>query len=79
MAKQSAGANVAICPMPVTLVGSMVDGHPNFMAVGWIARVNMSPPLVSLGLNHGSATRSAINPTQTTSYHTMIMLKILQT
>lgn len=60
MVKLSAGNNVAICPMPVTLVGSIVNGHPNFMAVGWIARVNMSPPLVSLGLNHGSATRSAI-------------------
>jgi flavin reductase (DIM6/NTAB) family NADH-FMN oxidoreductase RutF len=60
MVKQSAGTNVAICPMPVTLVGSIVNGRPNFMAVGWIARVNMSPPLVSLGLNHGSATRTAI-------------------
>lgn len=29
-----------LTPMPMVLVGSVVDGKANFMAVGWLARVN---------------------------------------
>lgn len=51
MDRKSIGSNVFVYPMPVALVGSMVDGRPNFMAVGWISRVNASPPLLSVGIN----------------------------
>ncbi len=41
-------------PMPMVLVGSIVEGKPNFMAVGWVSRVNFKPPLfaVALGPHH---------------------------
>ena len=60
MTKQSIGTNATICPMPVTLIGSKAGGRPNFMTVAFIARVNMDPPLISMGLNKRSATREAV-------------------
>ena len=43
-------------PMPIVLVGSVVEGRANFMAVGWVLRVNYNPPLlgISLGPRHTS-------------------------
>lgn len=45
---------VFLYPMPTVLVGSIVDGKANFMAVGWISRVNLKPPLfgIALGPHH---------------------------
>ncbi len=37
-------------PMPMVLVGSVVEGRANFMAVGWISRVNFNPPLFAIAL-----------------------------
>ncbi len=37
-------------PMPVVLVGSIVNGKPNFMAAAWVSRVNIRPPLIAIGL-----------------------------
>jgi len=41
-------------PMPVVLVGTVVEGRANFMAVGWVSRVNLKPPLftIALGSHH---------------------------
>lgn len=41
-------------PMPMVLVGSIVEGKSNFMAVGWVSRVNFKPPLfaIALGPHH---------------------------
>jgi flavin reductase (DIM6/NTAB) family NADH-FMN oxidoreductase RutF len=37
-------------PMPMVLLGSMVNGKPNFMAVAWVSRVNIHPPLIAVAL-----------------------------
>jgi flavin reductase (DIM6/NTAB) family NADH-FMN oxidoreductase RutF len=37
-------------PMPMVLVGSVVEKKANFMAVGWISRVNFKPPLIAIAL-----------------------------
>ena len=50
MGKISAGRNVFIYPMPVTLLGTLVDNKPNFMALGWVTRVNANPPTVGCGV-----------------------------
>jgi flavin reductase (DIM6/NTAB) family NADH-FMN oxidoreductase RutF len=50
MTKDKIGNNVFI-PMPVTIVGSICNGKENYMAVGWITRVNGTPPMIALGLN----------------------------
>lgn len=41
-------------PMPMVLVGSVVEGKANFMAAAWVSRVNFKPPLflVALGPHH---------------------------
>jgi len=50
MGKISAGRNVFMYPMPVTLLGTLVDGRPDFMALGWITRVNANPPTIGCGV-----------------------------
>jgi flavin reductase (DIM6/NTAB) family NADH-FMN oxidoreductase RutF len=37
-------------PMPMVLVGSVVEGKANFMAVGWVSRVNFKPSMYSIAL-----------------------------
>lgn len=46
--------NAFVYPMPMVLVGAVVEGRPNFMAVGWVSRVETRPPLiaVALGAHH---------------------------
>lgn len=41
-------------PMPMVLVGAVVEEKANFMAVGWVSRVNFKPPLfgIALGPHH---------------------------
>lgn len=47
-------------PMPVALVGTMYNGKPNFMPVGWITRVNAQPPMVGIGIYKGHATQESL-------------------
>ena len=51
MMKINIEANTYIYPNPVTLVGTEVEGRANFMALGWVSRVNAKPPLVGIGVN----------------------------
>jgi flavin reductase (DIM6/NTAB) family NADH-FMN oxidoreductase RutF len=41
-------------PMPIVLIGTVVDGRANFMPAGWVSRVNFKPPLfaIALGPHH---------------------------
>jgi flavin reductase (DIM6/NTAB) family NADH-FMN oxidoreductase RutF len=50
MGKISAGRNVFMYPMPVTLLGTLVDGKADFMALGWVTRVNANPPMIGCGV-----------------------------
>lgn len=52
--------NTFLTPMPVVLVGAKVDGRVNFMAVGWVSRVNHKPPMVAVGINNGHHTPKGI-------------------
>jgi flavin reductase (DIM6/NTAB) family NADH-FMN oxidoreductase RutF len=65
--KLKIGTNISLYPMPVTLVGTMIQGLPNFMAVGWITRVNLNPPLLAMGLNKRHHTPLGIQGNQTFS------------
>jgi flavin reductase (DIM6/NTAB) family NADH-FMN oxidoreductase RutF len=51
MEKVSIGNNAFIFPMPVVLLGTQAMGKANFMAVGWVTRVNGNPPLIAVGIN----------------------------
>jgi flavin reductase (DIM6/NTAB) family NADH-FMN oxidoreductase RutF len=60
MAKTKIDRNVAIYPMPVVLAGATVRGRANFLAIGWIARVNYTPPLVAMALSRDHYTAIGI-------------------
>ena len=57
MAKRNIGKSFDIYPMPVVIVGSVVDEKPNFMTAAWITKLNSDPPLVgvSLGIKQHTA------------------------
>jgi flavin reductase (DIM6/NTAB) family NADH-FMN oxidoreductase RutF len=59
MGKTLIDTNVFI-PMPVVLAGTVVEGRPNFMAVGWVARVNAQPPLIGVGIHKSHHTARGI-------------------
>lgn len=54
------GRNVFICPMPVTIVGTRLNNRPNFLTVGWVTRVNVTPPMIGIGINKSSASAEGI-------------------
>jgi flavin reductase (DIM6/NTAB) family NADH-FMN oxidoreductase RutF len=58
--KINIGNNVFVYPMPVTLVGTQVEGRVNFMTVGWISRVNANPPYIGIGINKNHYTARGI-------------------
>lgn len=66
MKKIQIGTNV-FPPMPVVLVGTELNGRPNFMTAGWVTRVNASPPMVALSINRVHATPDGIQKNETFS------------
>jgi flavin reductase (DIM6/NTAB) family NADH-FMN oxidoreductase RutF len=67
MGKISAGRNVFMYPMPVTLLGTLVDGKPDFMALGWVTRVNANPPTIGCGVGRHHHSVRGIEENQTFS------------
>ncbi len=67
MKKVSAGTNVFIYPMPVVLVGTNVGDKANFMAVGWVTRVNAAPPMLAVGIFNKHYTNGGIRENGTFS------------
>jgi len=50
MDKIKIDTNAFVYPMPMVIVGAVVDGKPNFMAAAWVARVNFKPPMIMVAL-----------------------------
>jgi flavin reductase (DIM6/NTAB) family NADH-FMN oxidoreductase RutF len=48
-------------------VGTEVEGRANFMAFGWVSRVNAKPPLIGIGVNRVHYTAKGIQETKTFS------------
>jgi len=67
MNKVNIDPNTYVYPNPVTLVGVEVEGKPNFMALGWISRVNSKPPLIGIGVNRTHYTAKGIQEIKTFS------------
>ena len=60
MAKLSFNPRTTAYPMPVVLVGAMVKGRPNFMAVAWFSKVNSNPPMMMVALGKRQYTGEGI-------------------
>ncbi len=58
--KVSLGTNVCLYPMPVTLVGALVEGKPNYMTVAWTNRVNLNPPIMAVAVGKSKHTHQGI-------------------
>jgi flavin reductase (DIM6/NTAB) family NADH-FMN oxidoreductase RutF len=43
-------SNAYLYPMPMVLVGSVVEGKVNIMPVAWATRVNFKPPLLAVAI-----------------------------
>jgi flavin reductase (DIM6/NTAB) family NADH-FMN oxidoreductase RutF len=67
MGRISIGTNVFVYPNPVALLGAMVEGKVNFMALGWVSRVNADPPWIGVGVYRGHHTAKGIRETGTFS------------
>ncbi|MDD1763364.1 MAG: flavin reductase family protein, partial [Methanobacteriaceae archaeon] len=67
MEKIDIGTNIFIYPMPVTLLGTKIDEKANFMALGWLTRVNANPPLLAAGVNKTHFTNELIRKNKTFS------------
>jgi flavin reductase (DIM6/NTAB) family NADH-FMN oxidoreductase RutF len=61
------GAGVASYPMPVVLVGAIVKGKPNFLAIGWFVNAGYKPPKVAVVLNKAHYTNQGIKENKTFS------------
>ena len=53
--------NGFVYPMPMVLVGTAISGRPNFMAVGWVSRVNFKPPMIAIALGKSHYTNEGIH------------------
>jgi flavin reductase (DIM6/NTAB) family NADH-FMN oxidoreductase RutF len=47
--------------MFMVVVGTLVNNRPNFMAVGWVTRVNFRPPMIAIALGKIHYTNSGIH------------------
>jgi flavin reductase (DIM6/NTAB) family NADH-FMN oxidoreductase RutF len=63
MAKVRIDSDVSMYPMPVVLVGAMVEGRPNFLTVAWVSRVNYQPPMLAIALGRDHYTNPGIEQT----------------
>lgn len=60
MEKISLGAYPYIYPMPVVIVGTLIDGKPNFLTITYIGIVQHKPPMVSVTLASRHTTNKGI-------------------
>ena len=47
-------------PMPMVVVGAVVDDRINYLAVAWVSRVNSNPPMIGVALGKGHHTNKGI-------------------
>ncbi|MEI6876638.1 MAG: flavin reductase family protein [Spirochaetota bacterium] len=64
--RKKLGKKNLMYPMPVMIVGALVDGKPNFCNIAHVGILNASPPhLISLGMNKAHWTNRGIRETGT--------------
>lgn len=61
MAKITIDENAFTYPMSMVVVGTVVNHRPNFMAVGWVTRVNFKPPMIAIALGKVHYTNGGIH------------------
>ena len=64
MEKINIGTHGFTLPMPQSILGTHYEGRTNYMALGWVTRVNFKPQLIGIGVNKGHASNKAIRETR---------------
>jgi flavin reductase (DIM6/NTAB) family NADH-FMN oxidoreductase RutF len=67
MSKKNLGDKSCLYPYPITILGAMVNGKPNFMTLAFIGIVNANPGMVAFGCNKRHYTNSGIKENLTFS------------
>ena len=49
-----------ICVPPTVMVGTMINGRPNFMTAAWCGVASSNPPMISVGIRPGRYTMKGI-------------------
>ena len=60
MNKVRIGSDAFPYPMPMVMVGSVVEGRENFMPVAWMARAHPDPPMLVFAAGQGHYTNKGI-------------------
>ncbi|GAB4278586.1 MAG: flavin reductase family protein [Deferrisomatales bacterium] len=60
MAKKKLGPKPFLLPQPAVLVGTVVDGVPNFMVAAWCGMANHVPPMVTVAVRPNRHTERGI-------------------
>lgn len=60
MRKIQMGPSPLLYPMPVMLLGSIVEGRPNFMTAAWGGIVNQTPPMIGVAVRPSRLTMKGI-------------------
>ena len=60
MSKINLGKQAFVLPMAQTILGCHLNGRPNFMALGWVSRVNAKPAMLGVAVNKGNQSHDAI-------------------
>ncbi len=67
MPKLKIKPGVSPFPMPVAIVGALVNDRPNFMTVAWFNRLNGNPPIWGLAIGKKAYTLEGIRANKTFS------------
>lgn len=60
MEKISIDKSLFCLPWTQTILGTLLDGKPNFMALDWLTRVNFNPPMLGVCVNRQHASHIGI-------------------
>lgn len=60
MEKIKVDIRTRVFPMPMVVVGAVVEGRINYLAVAWVCWVNPNPPMIGVGLGKGHHTNKGI-------------------
>ncbi len=60
MEKIKVDISTRVFPMPMVVVGAVVEGRINYLAVAWVCWVNPNPPMIGVALGKGHHTNKGI-------------------
>jgi flavin reductase (DIM6/NTAB) family NADH-FMN oxidoreductase RutF len=60
MRKVKKGPQTWMFPLPALLIGTVVEGKPNFMTAAWGSIANAEPPMISVAIRRNRYTRNGI-------------------